>query len=231
MLIKRPARAAQLIHTGPDCRPDQGGACRRPARSPGRGGWSISLGSRLPPTPLGGRRVLVICDKLRFRCRRRRSRSCSSSSSRVHCRVRLWGTGGQRSLRVMPRASRWPASWGGAAGPDFTLHAHWNWGLLAWVSRITTAMGVHPHGHPCAPTGMGGHPPGLPGAWQGGHCSARRGQVNLAEPGSDLRLLDEQLLRNIPAPQLPQDVPDPQTEIPDEPAIPKGEPSITSLTT
>ena len=55
--------------------------------------------------------------------------------------------------------------------------------------------------------------------------------MNLAEPGFDLRLLDEQLLRNTPAPQLPRDVPAPQTEIPDEPAIPKGEPSITSLTT
>ena len=64
----------------------------------------------------------------------------------------------------MPRASRWPALWGGAGGPDFTLHTHWNWGLLAWVSCIPAAIGVHPHGRPRAPTAMGVHPHGRPRA-------------------------------------------------------------------
>ena len=85
-----------------------------------------------------------------------------------------------------------------------------------------TRTGVHPPGRPCTPTGMGVHLPGPPHPhWNGGPptwaprdmagqaCLARRRQMNLAEPGFDLRLLAEQLLRNIPAPQLPWDIPAP----------------------
>ena len=46
--------------------------------------------------------------------------------------------------------------------------------------------------------------------------------MNLAEPSFDLRLLDEQLLRNIPAPQLPQDVPAPRQRSQMNQPSPKG---------
>ena len=178
--------------------------------------------------------------KLRFRCRRRRSRSCSSSSSRVHCRVRLGGTGGQRSLRVMPRASRWPTLGGGGRRAGLHPAPPLEQGVyspgcptspLQWGSTClgTPAppleRGSTNLGSPTPALERGSTLPGRPETWQGGHCSARRRQVNLAEPGFDLRLLDEQLLRNIPAPQLPQDVPAPRQRSQRNQSSPKGNPA------
>ena len=193
--------------------------------------------------------------KLRFWCCHWCSRSCSSSSSRVDCRVRLGGTEGQRSLRVTSRASPWPTSGGGerqaglhpapalergstclgvlqphcnGSPPAWApLHPHWNGDPPTWAPP-------HPHwnggppclGNPELPLEWGSTLPGHPGTWQDGHCSARRRQVNLAEPGFDLRLLDEQLLRNIPAPQLPQDVPAPRQRSQMNQPSPKGNPAL-----
>ena len=163
--------------------------------------------------------------KLRFWCCHWCSRSCSSSSSRVDCRVRLGGTEGQRSLRVTSRASPWPTSGGGERQAG--LHP------APALERGSTCLGVlQPHwnggppclGNPELPLEWGSTLPGHPGTWQDGHCSARRRQVNLAEPGFDLRLLDEQLLRNIPAPQLPRDVPAPRQRSQMNQPSPKGNP-------
>ena len=179
-----------------------------------------SLGSCLPPTPLGVWCVLVVCGEaqvlvlpLVFSLLMR----CSSSSSRVDCRVRLGGTEGQRSLRVTSRVSPWPTSRGGEwqAGlhPSPALergstclgvlqphcngsppawappHPHWNGDPPTWVPPHPHWNGGPPRlGNPELPLEWGSTLPGRPGTWQDGHCSARRQQVNLAEPGFDLKL-------------------------------------------
>ena len=153
--------------------------------------------------------------KLRFWCCRRCSQSCSSSSSRVQGRVRLVGMEGHSSLRMMSRASPWRTSRGGKRqarlhpAPQLEHGSTWLGTpvpLLEWGSTCLGTPHLHWNGGP--PTWAPPTPPrdwesalhGRPGTCQGSHCLARRRQVNLAEPGFDLRLLDEQLLRNTPAP-------------------------------
>ena len=179
MLIKCPARAVQLTHTGPDCCPDQSGARRRSARSPGRGGWSILSGVP-PPTrtsrgPAGPRPGQV-----------GPRRPWQSSGSGVAAGVLApvpphppgstagsgWGDRGSaqpqgdaQSVPVADTGGR------GAAGRTSPCTPTGTGGLLAGVPHIPTVMGVHLPGHPSTPTGMGAHPPRHPPHphWNGVH--------------------------------------------------------------
>lgn len=155
----------------------------------------------------------------------------------------------------LPGPPALPLQWGpthlGAPAPPLeqgptcldTPHPHWNGGPPAWAPPVPPLEQRSAHLAPRTPTGMRVHPPGCPPHphWNGGPPAwvprdmagwvslARRRQVNLAEPSFDLRLLAEQLLRNIPAPQLPWDIPFPQTEIPDDQPSLKGNPASLPL--
>ena len=122
-----------------------------------------SLGSRLPPAPLGGRRVLVVCGKAQVPV----SPPAFSLLFLLVLQGPLPGQAGGDGGSAQPQgdAQSVPvADTGGrgAAGRTSPCTPTGTGGLLTGVPHIPTAMGVHLPGHPSTPTGTGVHQPGLP---------------------------------------------------------------------